>query len=369
LPANAASSPLKKKGKKKTRNSTTNSTARNQSRRSSDSDIRSDNKRSSITELDPSDDLAEYEQELREILNNDSSDSSSLRTEILDDDDLAELEREAENEPEPPWGGDTNWANELLEIDPSNPKERQEIQNGIQDLIQTLEINQKIADAAQAELKDLGNKIRILTPDAIEDIIAPLEKAGEIENALSNSFRLQEEISESELEDKFEVDDDLKRQNSLEDLRNLELELEENETFVSPAEQIGQFLAQINDETIDRIIEIEENLDVLQEKNKTIGEQIRQLQEKLGVLREDEVKSKVSFRTRNKLKKGATTGMSVAPYLVPAAKQPVKIAGTALATISLAKSIRHIKNMRTMLDRVSDPKVRSLIQYSIMQKT
>lgn len=328
----------RKQGKKKNRTTTNDSPGQNQSRRSSDSDTRSGSKRNSIPELDA--DLAQLDSGSSELINNDSPGSRPQRN-TLTDSELAELERELENEPEEAsFWADTDWANDLLELDPSNPKNRQEIEEGIQDLIQQLEINQTIAMGAQAELNVLGDTMNMLASNAIEDIVSTVEEAGEIDNALSNYLLSGEEISDLDLE------------------RDLQERLNDLESG----------LDQIDDETIDRIIKAEENLDTLQGNNNYIVDQIRNLQEHLGVLRENEEKSKLSFGTRSKLKKAATTGMSVAPYLVPAAKQPVKIAGTALATISLAKTIRHIKNMRKMLDETSDPNVRDLIQYSIRQK-
>lgn len=309
----------KSKGKKE-------SPGQNQSRPSRDSGVGND--RNSITELDA---------ELREIVNNDSpgsppQDNTPDNSDLATDSELAELEKELDNEPEEnSFEADISWTDELLELEPSNPEDLKDIQYGIQELINQLEINKVMTDAEQAKLKSLSDNMNKLTSKAIKNLGLSLEKAQEINDALSNGS----------------------------DLEGMEEMLDE----------VASNLEQMEDDTIDELIKTEENLDTLQENDIVIAEQIRKLYEHSEVLDENEQKSRVSFGTRSKAKKGATIAIAAAPYLVPAVKQPAKIAGTALAAISLAKTIRHIKNMRKMLDKTKNYEVRDLTEYSIRQKT
>jgi hypothetical protein len=303
------------------------SPGQNQSRPSRDSGVGNDH--NSITELDA---------ELREIVNNDSpgsppQDNTPDNSDLATDSELAELEKELDNEPEENSfkPTDISWTDDLLELEPSNPANLEDIQYGIQELIKQLEVNKVMTDAEQAKLKSLSDNMNKLTSKAIKDLGLSLEKAQEINNALSNGS----------------------------DLEGMEEMLDE----------VASNLEQMEDDTIDELIKTEENLDTLQENDIVIAEQIRKLHEHLGVLDENEQKARVSFGTRSKAKKGATKAISAAPYLVPAAKKPAKIAGTALAAISLAKTIRHIKNMRKMLDKTENYEVSDLTEYSIKQKT
>lgn len=281
-----------------------------------------------------------------------------------DDDDLKELEQQIEDEDDSPFAlirTDTNWANEIIEddtIDASTPEGIEQIQDAIEGLLLDLELNQALAPAMQQELEERGKLIKQLAPEEIEDIVSTFEKAEQFEEIISRPIVPEDEIDQQELQDISETQ-------SLEQELQLELQAED----ISKAEQLLNFLEQMSEDNIDRILQIEDDLVFLEEQNQIIYRQIRQLQEKLGIIREDETKSKISFKTKKRAKDIAKKGLLIAKYTAPVAEVPIRITQSTLAVISLAKTIKHILNMKGMLEQVENAEVKRILLYAISQKT
>lgn len=278
---------------------------------------------------------------------------------------LQELEKELEDDDSPFTleKTDTNWADDVIKddsIDASTPEGIEIIQDAIEGLLFNLELNQALAPAMQQELEERGKLIKQLAPKEIEDIVNTFEKAEQINEIISRPIGPQVEVDEQDLLDISEE--------SIEpELEALQLELQESDIPI--AAQFAQFLEQMSEENVDRILQIEEDFVYLEEQNKIIYQQIRQLQEKLGILREDETRSKISFQNEQRLKKVAKTGLVAAKFAAPVTEVPIKIAQTSIAVISLAKTIKHIRNMKNMLATVNNLQVKRIISYTINQKT
>lgn len=318
----------------------------------------------------------EFGNELTQLIRDDNSkENSSTQDDDEFNDFIKELEKELGDQPYEPFAlerTDTNWADDVIEddysFDPSTPEGIEIIRDTLEGLFIHLETNQILASSMQSELEQRANFIKQFAPKEIEDFVSILEKAEEVSNILSRPMGQQVEIDESELENTSqENEEDIDPE-----LKDLELELQQND--ISQIQQVSDFLEQTSEENIDRILQIEDDLEFLQGQNKNIYRQIRQLQEKLGILGPDDKKGKISFKSEQRLKKvaniGLTVGGTVAGQLAtPVVEVPIKIAKTSLAAISLAKTIKHIQNMKKTLENIDNSEVKRITIYAMSKKT
>jgi hypothetical protein len=146
-------------------------------------------------------------------------------------------------------------------------------------------------------------------------------------------------------------------------LQELESELEGLDAVSISSEMIKMY-----EDSVDRTLEINDTLETLIKERTDICRQITQLQVKLGILQKVVKKNKVSYKTRKKAKSGASKMALAAKYLVPVTSVPLKIISTSLAVISLAKTIKHIVNLKRLLQATKNEEVRELIRYAMGQK-
>ena len=274
---------------------------------------------------------------------------------------MLELEAEVENEPLGFDVGNTDYIDELLEdesIDASSQADAELLQEALEGLFLSLETNQALADGMQTELTVHQEIVKENSIEELEKIDDYISRINEVSNIISAEIGTPIELDESELASLSQEEEDP-------ELAELMRELDESDMDFSASEQAIEMYEQ----SIDRIIEIDENIESINDQQQIIYTQITALQVKLGILHENETRTKVSYKRKKQMKTGAKRAMTAVKYLVPVTAVPIKIAKASLAVVSLAKTIKHILNLKKLLAATKSPEVKSVLIYAIRQKS
>ncbi len=270
------------------------------------------------------------------------------------DDDLAELEDEVDDAPY-----EYETGSDLLDDDTIDPK----TEDGLEMLMIEIEGKQVELQAlradklAQATLVQLHAEA-LATFGTLEDVLA-VERAYDQADEMTDLLSTPLDDVEVDVEDGVDLSDDLAGVDD--ELAELQAELD---AMPEDARTAGERYVDTYEEANDTLLDAQERLDDLLASEAELCETINALQVKAGILLKSDG-GKLSFATKAKAKQAAALGITTAGMVV----EPLELSRNVLAAVSLAKTVKHVLNLKKLKKTVTSPEVKSVIDYAMKQKT
>lgn len=273
-----------------------------------------------------------------------------------DDLELAELENEIDDEP---YAYDTG--SDLLEDDTIDPKTAEGLElleleiEGKQLELQTLRADKQ----AQALLVQLHAEA-LATFGTLEQVLAT-------ERAYDQADEMSDLLATPVVDVDVDVDgDDGVDLSDGVDSLDAEIASLQAELDAMPDEALtsGERYAAMYEEANDKLLDSQERLEDLLAAEAELCETVNALRVKAGILLKSDT-GKLSYATKSKAKMAGATAVMTAGMFV----EPLEFSGNILAAVSLAKTVKHVLNLKKLKKNTKNPETVSVIDYALKQKT